>query len=224
MIMTSTTKWPGRRPERRPYGRPAPPPGYPKDRELYADPENLLYPVNTPVRARLARRYFDDEKNRSRYSEEERQYIDAKINDALHRFGFTTTTATNAKIATQRTRKVGAEISVDELGNATTDELLLHFLGNARLERAQAIDSELVIIESITGDTLHAKVKEYSIEINIPEHYIKHDCPDWENWGEQKMMCKHVGKLFLTLDEKISTSLLRRIYTEKDSWQFESGA
>ncbi len=79
--MASTNEGPGRRPTKRPYGRPAPPPGYPKDTELYADPENLLYPVNTPVRARLARRYFDDEKNRSKYTEEERQYIDAKIND-----------------------------------------------------------------------------------------------------------------------------------------------
>ncbi len=218
--MASTTKWPGRRPEKRPYGRPNPPPGYPKDREQYADPENLMYPVNTPVRARLARRYFDEERNRSKYTEEERQYIDAKINDALHNFGFANVPAEEGTL--QRTRKASPEIAPEELEYATTEELLLHFLGKARLERAQAIDPSLVNIESITGDRLSAKVKEYTIEVDVPERYIKHDCPDWENWGTQKMMCKHVGKVFLTLDEKIATPLLREIYREKDSWQFKS--
>ncbi len=220
--MASTTEGPGRRPERRPYGRPVPPPGYPKDRELYADPENLLYPVNTPVRARLARRYFDDEKNRSKYTEDERQYIDAKINDALLRFGFAVTEE-DAKKTIQRTRKASMELSPSELENATAEEILLYFLGKARLERAQAIDSSLITIESITGDTLSAKVKDYTIEINIPEHYIEHNCPDWENWSEQKMMCKHIGKVFLSLDEKISTPLLKKIYSEKDVWQFRKG-
>ncbi len=221
--MASTTEGPGRRPERRPYGRPAPPPGYPQDRELYADPENLLYPVNTPVRARLARRYFDDEKNRSKYTEAERQYIDAKINDALLRFGFAVTDE-GAKRTSQRTRKASAELSVSELEKATVEEILLCFLGKARLERAQAIDSSLLTIEAITGDTLSAKVKDYTVEINLPERYIEHNCPDWENWSEQKMMCKHVGKVFLSLDEKISTPLLRKIYSEKDAWQFRKGS
>ncbi len=221
--MASTTEGPGRRPGRRPYGRAAPPPGYPKDRELYADPENLLYPVNTPVRARLARRYFDDEKNRSKYAEEERQYIDAKINEALLRFGFAVTEE-NPKNTPQRTRKTSAEISPSELEDATTEEILLYFLGKARLERAQAIDSSLVIIESITGDTLSARVKEYTMEINIPERYLEHNCPDWENWSEQKMMCKHIGKVFLTLDDKISTPLLKKIYAERDAWQFRKGS
>lgn len=220
--MASTTEGPGRRPEKRPYGRPAPPPGYPKERELYADPENLLYPVNTSVRARLARRYFDDEKNRSKYTEEERQYVDAKINDALRGFGFAVIEE-GAKNTPQRTRKASAEISPKELENATSEVILLYFLGKGRLERAQAIDSSLVAIESITGDTLKAKVKEYKVEINVPEHFIEHDCPDWENWSEQKMMCKHIGKVFLSLDEKISTPLLRKIYLEKDAWQFRKG-
>lgn len=220
--MASTTEGPGRRPERRPYGRPAPPLGYPKERELYADPENLLYPVNTPVRARLARRYFDDEKNRSKYTEEERQYIDAKINAALRGFGFAVNEE-GAKNTPQRTRKASAEISANELEDATTEEILLYFLGKARLERAQAIDSSLVTIKSITGDTLSAKVKEYTVEINIPEHYIEHNCPDWENWSEQKMMCKHIGKVFLSFDEKISTPLLKKIYVEKDAWEFRHG-
>jgi uncharacterized protein DUF6582 len=221
--MASTTEGPGRRPEKRPHGRPAPPPGYPKDRELYADPENLLYPVNTPVRARLARRYFDDEKNRSKYTEEEQQYIDAKINDALRRFGFAVTEE-GARNTAQRTRKASAEISPSDLEDASTEEILIYFLGKARLERAQAIDSSLVNIKSITGDTLSARVKDYTVEINIPEHYIEHNCPDWENWSEQKMMCKHIGKVFLSLDEKISTPLLKKIYAEKDTWQFRKGS
>lgn len=216
--MSSGTEWPGQRPERRPYGRLAPPPGYPNEKELYADPENWTYPLNSAVRARLARRYFNDERNRSKYTEEERRYIDARIDDALHRFGFEVTSLSQA--GSESLRKTGAPISAKKLEQATTSDLLLHFLGRARLERAKEIDPSLVRIEFISGDQVKAKIKDYTVEIDLQERIIRHNCPDWEKWTTQKMMCKHVGRLFLTLDEQISTPLLRQIYTEKESWEF----
>src|SRR3989441_5335495 len=68
-------------------GRLGPPQGYPKDPEKYADPANWKYPVHTPFHARAARRYFNEPRNRAKYTPEEQAYIDKKINGALERFG-----------------------------------------------------------------------------------------------------------------------------------------
>ncbi len=219
--MTSS-EVPGRRPERRAAGRSAPPPGYPKDKEQYADPENWTYPLNTAVRARLARKYFDDERNRSKYDEEERKYIDARINAALHDFGFATVSTEGDATTEQRFRKTGAEIPLDALENATREELLSHFLGRPRLERAKAIANSLVTIDSYGEFRIKARVKDYLVEVNVQKRIIRHDCPDWKNWSTQKMMCKHIGKIFLMLDEKISAPILRQIYRERESWSFSS--
>ena len=80
---------PGKAPERKPFGRCEPPPNYPADPEQYADPQNYMYPLDKPIRAKLARRYFDESRNRSKYTEEERLFIDSRIDGALKRFGAT---------------------------------------------------------------------------------------------------------------------------------------
>jgi hypothetical protein len=80
---------PGTRPARRPDGRPGPPKGYPKNAELYADPANWKYPVHTPIHAQRARQYFNKPANRAKYTAAEREFMDARINEALRRFGVT---------------------------------------------------------------------------------------------------------------------------------------
>src|SRR2546428_12791085 len=64
-----------------------PPQGYPKDPEKYGDPANWKYPVHTPFHARAARRYFNEPRNRAKYTPEEQAYVDKKINEALEWFG-----------------------------------------------------------------------------------------------------------------------------------------
>ena len=36
-----------------------------------------------------------------------------------------------------------------------------------------------------------------------------------------KKLCKHLGKLLLTLDKEKATTLLRQIYVNKESWNFK---
>src|SRR2546427_1374758 len=74
-------------PPRRRAGRLGPPQGYAKDPEKYGDQANWKYPVHTPFHARAARRYFNEPRNRAKYTPEEQAYIDKKINEALERFG-----------------------------------------------------------------------------------------------------------------------------------------
>src|SRR5256885_7515232 len=75
------------KPGRKRDGRLGPPQGYPKDPDKYGDPANWKYPVHTPFHARAARRYFNEPRNRAKYTPEEQAYIDKKINEALERFG-----------------------------------------------------------------------------------------------------------------------------------------
>src|SRR5208282_4688120 len=87
----------GRKPERKPFGRDGPPSRYPKDQSLYADPENWRYQLHTSWHARAARRYFDDPSNRNKYSSEEQEYIDSRIDQALQKLGVQAGTAGRRK-------------------------------------------------------------------------------------------------------------------------------
>src|SRR3989442_1005141 len=75
------------KPTRKRDGRLGPPQGYPKDPEKYGDPANWKYPIHTPFHARAARRYFNEPRNRAKYTPEEQAYVDKKINEALEWFG-----------------------------------------------------------------------------------------------------------------------------------------
>jgi len=130
----------GKKPERKPFGREGPPKGYPKDQSVYADPENWRYPCHTPWHAKAARRYFDEWSNRSKYAEEERTYIDWRIEEALRKFGAQGAGEGRGRRPTPATppRKKTEELSLKEL--------LRLFLGPARLKRASEIDDSLVSI------------------------------------------------------------------------------
>jgi hypothetical protein len=74
---------PGKMPHKKSFGRLVPPANYPTDPQLYADPENYMYPLDKPIRAKLARRYFDESRNRSKYTEDERLFIDSRNGERI---------------------------------------------------------------------------------------------------------------------------------------------
>jgi uncharacterized protein YecE (DUF72 family) len=101
------------------------------------------------------------------------------------------------------------------------EELLRYFVAAGRLERAQSIeDSELSIVEQ-TDERVEATVREYHIVIDLENKTIYHDCADWGKILSTKKLCKHIGKLLLSMDREKALSTLRQIYTEKDTWQFK---
>lgn len=208
MSVQTTAKKPGKKP----FGRDGPPKGYPKDQTLYADPENWRYPLHTSWHARAARRYFDDSSNRSKYSEEERAYIDQRIDNALKGFGLSQST-----VKRRPQPKIPSRKNVDEL---SLEDLLKLFLGSARFQRAKEMDDALVSITGGTADTVSGKVKDYVVRIDLQKHTILHDCEDWRKNMDSKNMCKHLGKFLLRLDEREATTLLREVLKNKDLWQF----
>ena len=203
----------GKKPERKPFGRDGPPKGYPRDQSAYADPENWRYPLHTPWHARTARRYFDDPSNRGKYSEEEQEYMDSRINQALERFGSGQPREKRKSPTAPRSKKV------DEL---TLEQLLRSFLGAPRLQRAMEMDDSLVSITDSSPDHLAGKVKEYVVEIDVKNHTIIHDCQDWAKNIDSSNMCKHLGKFLLTIDPAQATTLLRGVFSNMKQWTFKA--
>jgi hypothetical protein len=202
----------GKKPQRKPFGRVSPPKGYPKDRSAYADPENWRYPIHTSWNARAARRYFDEESNRAKYMDEEREYIDQRIDEALKRFEHTGPRSTGRPVPRPPEQKNIKDLSLKDL--------LKLFLGAARLERAEDMEDSLVSITSIDPEKIEGKVKDYVIQIDSRKCTILHDCQDWQKNMDSKAMCKHLGKLLLSIDSKRATDLLQDILKNKDRWTF----
>ncbi len=194
----------GRKPERKPFGRDGPPRGYPKDQSRYADPENWRYPLHTSWHAQAARRYFDDPSNRNKYSSEEQEYIDSRIDQALQKLG--------VQAGTTRRRKRPSPITSPS-GNQerSLEQLLRLFLGDPRLQRAREIDDSLVSISKESSGVIEGKVKDYSVRIDFANHTVLHDCQDWRNNVASKNMCKHLGKFLLTLDQEKATEVLKQV-------------
>jgi hypothetical protein len=205
----------GKKPEKKPFGRDGPPKGYPKDPSAYADPENWRYPLHTSWNAKAARRYFDDWSNRAKYSEEEREYIDRRINEALNQFGQKVAVSGIGRPAP----KIPKQKNVEEL---TIEEMLKLFLGAARLKRAEEMEDSLVSFSDVDSRQINGKVKEYIVHIDLANRTILHDCEDWRKNMDSKNMCKHLGKLLLMLDQKKASDLLRDILKNKDQWKFSA--
>jgi hypothetical protein len=202
-----------KKPEKKPFGRDSPPKGYPRDQSVYADPNNWRYPLHTPWNAKAARRYFDEPSNRAKYTEEEQAYIDWRIDEALKRFAQTS----GFRGVKRPSPKPPARKKIEQL---SLNELLRVFLGTARLERAVEIEDSLVSISNMTPERIDARVKEYVVYIDLKNHTISHDCQDWRKNMDSKNMCKHLGKLLLSLEPNRAMDLLRDILKHKDEWKF----
>jgi hypothetical protein len=90
-----------------------------------------------------------------------------------------------------------------------------------RIKRAQHIKDDEVTIQQKTPSEIRAMVKEYHVVIDTQNRVIMHDCADWSKMLPSKKLCKHLGKLLLILDKEKATTLLRQIYSNKESWNFK---
>lgn len=197
-----------------------PPERYPKDQEKYADPENWKYPVHTPVHARAARRYFNRKTNRAKYTETERRFIDNRIDEALRKFEV----SFKVKGEGVEFEKGGVleDVPLDkDIESMSRDELLTLLLGKARMNRAKSIPESKLSI-SRNGDVIEAQVKQYSVLIDSKEERILHDCMDWKRRSEMGLLCKHLGKVLLSIPAEQSKRLLKKIAENRESWRFES--
>lgn len=111
--------------------------------------------------------------------------------------------------------------AVEEEGLSVAD-FLIRFTSNSRLARAEKIDDSELSVTMNSEDCVKAGIRRYSIEIDARTRVIKHDCDDWRKGVDQKRVCKHVAKLFLSLPSKQALRILTDMWEHKESWQFEA--
>ena len=101
------------------------------------------------------------------------------------------------------------------------ENLLRAFPDPARLKRAQRIKNNELTIQEQTEEHVRAKIRDYHIIIDLKNKTILHDCADWSRVLPSKKICKHLGKLFLTLENGKARKILQQIYSQKQKWRFK---
>jgi uncharacterized protein YecE (DUF72 family) len=98
--------------------------------------------------------------------------------------------------------------------------LIKYFTASERLKRAEQIqDSELTILKQ-TDDPIQATIRDYHIEVDVQGKKVLHDCADWERVSSTKKFCKHVAKLFFSIERQRAAEILKDIYGNEEAWQF----
>jgi uncharacterized protein YecE (DUF72 family) len=103
----------------------------------------------------------------------------------------------------------------------TFEKLLITFIDKPRLRRAQRIKDKELTIQKETDKQITALIRDYHIVIDLENHVILHDCADWSRVLTSKRLCKHIGKLLLSIDKKKASNILKQIYTNKEKWEFK---
>jgi len=101
------------------------------------------------------------------------------------------------------------------------ESLLRAFLDTGRLKRAKDIKDDELKIEKETDERVEAAIREYHIVIDLKTKTILHDCADWSKMLPAKKFCKHIGKLLVSMGKERATNMLRKIYSQKQTWQFK---
>ncbi len=132
-------------------GHKSPPKGYPKDADLYADPKNFKYPLDTEKHVRAAWSYIHMPRNQEPYTKDEVEYIKRRIRKAAKRFGIDL----EAEAAQAEAISATNEESMD------TEEVMTKF--NELLARLDGIEQRLKQLEDAarqaaeSAEALHAE-------------------------------------------------------------------
>lgn len=101
------------------------------------------------------------------------------------------------------------------------ESALLSLMDERRLNRAKEIkDDDLEIREN--DHCIKGRIRNYSFVINEQEQKIIHDCNDWEKRSSEKKLCKHIGKIFLSLPQDRTKKIINNIIENHTRWSFES--
>ena len=65
------------------------------------------------------------------------------------------------------------------------------------------------------------QIREYHIDVDLQNRSVLHDCADWARVSSTKKFCKHVAKLFLSVEKQRAAEILKDIYDNEEAWQFK---
>jgi len=102
------------------------------------------------------------------------------------------------------------------------DDLLRYHIDDKRLTRAKQIKDDELRVRKRTDESIEATIRDYHIVIDLETRTISHDCPDWSKLLPVKKLCKHIGKLLLSLEKEKAKKILNDMSTQKEKWKFRS--
>jgi len=103
--------------------------------------------------------------------------------------------------------------------NGDREQIVKEFSGEKRFERALDIPDSAVDIK-VEDRRIEAKVKEYTVVIDLDEKIIIHNCEDWRKRVDSKKFCKHVAKVFLMIPKEKALKVLNDIISNFEEWSF----
>lgn len=101
------------------------------------------------------------------------------------------------------------------------ETLLQFFIDARRLKRAERIKDREVKFAKETDERIEAMIKDYHVIIDLKNRTILHDCADWSRVLPTRKLCKHVGKLLLSIEKEKATKILKELYIQKEKWQLK---
>ncbi len=99
-------------------------------------------------------------------------------------------------------------------------DLLTNLMGESRLARAMGIPDNDVSIGVATSDKVEAKIRSYFLSMDRGSKTIDHDCGDWERAVDTRQLCKHVGRVLLTIPADMGIEWADAIFQNVEKWKF----
>ncbi|OLB70848.1 hypothetical protein AUI06_05745 [archaeon 13_2_20CM_2_52_21] len=100
-------------------------------------------------------------------------------------------------------------------------DLLGEAMGETRLARSFTIPDEDVKIKEADLKTIDARIRDYTLKMDMASKTIVHDCGDWERAIETRQLCKHIGKVLLTIPEQVALAWVSAIHENLEAWKFQ---
>lgn len=124
----------------------------------------------------------------------------------------------------QETRPRGMQtldaFAVEGEGLSVADHIA-RFTTTSRLSRGEKIGDDELTINVNSGGRVQAEIRDYFIDLDADARVIRHDCDDWRKGADQRRLCKHVVKLFLSLPPGQAKQLLADMLENRHGWSFE---
>lgn len=111
--------------------------------------------------------------------------------------------------------------SLKEVMKLSLSQLLREFTDARRIDRAETIRQPDMSFREATEKRVFANVKEYEVHIDLVNKVIRHTCEDWAKQHQEKKICKHVVRVFLSLPLNLSKEILADMVVNKERWRFE---
>ena len=96
--------------------------------------------------------------------------------------------------------------------------LLLQLSDQGRVTRGLQLPEPIFTKESSAH--IMGTLRNYLFDVDVDHQTIRHNCGDWRKGVQQKRLCKHLIKLFISLPLQQANTILCDLIQNKSSWQF----